>query len=116
MPSHLANYSRSSLPKLGVGTTYRFVAQGLGRRVEQDCEITEYEPNRKWCFKITSGVFPGEGCTTFETVEGGTKVTMAGKADVGGFFKLAEPIVARFAHRQWEASLGNLKDILEAGA
>ncbi len=36
-----------------------------------------------------------QGAYTFEPVEGGTKVTLAFEAGLGGFFKLAKPIVAR---------------------
>jgi hypothetical protein len=32
-----------------------------------------------------------------------------------GFFKLAEPVFARFVRREVESNLGHLKDLLEAG-
>ena len=80
---------------MGVGTTYRYVTQLLGRRIETDGESTEYKPNRKYSFKSTSGPFPIEGGFTFEAAEGGTKVTLAVEEDMGGFFKMAEPLVAR---------------------
>jgi hypothetical protein len=34
---------------------------------------------------------------------------------VGGFFKLAEPLVARVVRRQMETDMATLKDLLEAG-
>lgn len=33
---------------------------------------------------------------------------------VGGFVKLAEPVVARMGQRQVTSNVGNLKDLLEA--
>ena len=36
-------------------------------------------------------------------------------AEVGGFFKLAEPLVARVVRRQMETDMATLKDLLEAG-
>jgi uncharacterized membrane protein len=101
---------------IGVGTTYRYVTQLLGRRIEADGEVTGYEPNRKYSFKSTSGPFPIEGGLTCEAAEGGAKVTLAVEADIGGFFKMAEPLVVRTIKRQFEADVGNLKDILEAAA
>jgi uncharacterized membrane protein len=92
------------------------VGQGLGKRIETNCEITEYEPNKKWCYRILSGPVGGTGCTIFEPVAGGTKVTIVSETDLNGFFKLAEAVVARMASRQVKADLRNLKDILEAGA
>ncbi len=38
------------------------------------------------------------------------------EVELGGFFKLAEPIVVRISKRQVEADYNNLKDLLEAQA
>lgn len=38
------------------------------------------------------------------------------EAEPGGFFKLAEPIVARMGKRQVDTNLANLKELLEAQA
>jgi len=102
--------------RIGVGTTYRYVSQLLGRRIETDGEITEYEPNSNYSFKSTSGPFPIEGGLALEAAEGGTKVTLAVEADIGGFFKMAEPLVVRMIKKQFETDVTNLKDILEAAA
>lgn len=100
----------------GVGTTTQAVTQFLGKRLESTGEITEYEPNRRVGVKSTSGPIPITATTTFEEVEGGTKVTLEAEGDVSGVFKLAEPIVARTAQRQFEGNYLTLKDVLEAGA
>ena len=97
----------------GVGTTGQGVSQFLGRRSESTWEITEYELNRKVTSKSTSGPVPYELSATFESVDEGTRVTLVGEFEVGGFFKLAEPIVARMAQRQAEADFANLKDLVE---
>lgn len=100
---------------LGVGSTVLQTAHFLGRPIETAAKVTEYEQNRKLAWKSTSGPIAGEGLNTFESVgEGQTKVTINADLDVGGFFKLAEPLVARSGRRQTEANLANLKDLLEA--
>ena len=101
---------------MGVGTTFRGVNQFMGRRMEWTSEVSEYEPNRKMGQKITSGPMSIEQSLTFEPVEGGTRFTLVGEGETGGFFKLAEPIVNRTMQRQMEGNLANLKDILEAQA
>ena len=53
---------------------------------------------------------------SFETDEGGTRLSIAGEAQLGGFFRIAEPIVVRMARRQMETDMANLKDLLEAQA
>ncbi len=99
----------------GTGTPYVYVARFLGRRIESTGEITAFEPNRRYAWKVTSGPIPMEAETVFEPVDSGTKVTVIMQGEPGGFFKLAEPIVVRMAKRQIETDYANLKDLLEAG-
>jgi len=99
----------------GVGSRTAQKAHFLGRGIDTVGEITEYEQNRIIAWKSISGAISGEGQSIFEvTGDGQTKYTIIADFDIGGFFKLAEPIVARSARRQTEANLANLKDILEA--
>lgn len=99
---------------VGVGTTGQVTSQFLGRRIESTWETTEYELNRKAALKTTSGPVPYEQSVTLESVEDGTKATLVAEYEVGGFFKLAEPIIARIAQRQAEVDNANLKDLMEA--
>lgn len=106
---------KTSEGPIGVGTTFTSVSRLLGKRLESVVEYTAYEPNKRVAGKVTSGPVPFQFETTFEpAAEGGTKVTGGGEGDVGGFFKLAEPLVARMLKRQFDANNANLKDLLEA--
>jgi uncharacterized membrane protein len=99
-----------------VGTTFRNTTKFLGRRIESTSEISENEPPHKQCIKITSGPIPGSGCYRFESADSGsTRFTQTFEAEVGGFFRLAEPVVGRAIRRQMEADMATLKDLLEAG-
>ena len=98
---------------VGVGKTWVDVVQVLGRRIEIASELTEFEPLRVVGFKSTSGPIPLEGRYAFEPDGEGAKVTFTLQGEAGGFFKLAEPIVARSTQRQWETNLATLKDLLE---
>jgi uncharacterized protein YndB with AHSA1/START domain len=89
--SGILEAEQTSEGSVGVGTTFQGVSQFLGQRGEWTSEFTEFEP-----------------------VEGGTRFTMIGEGETGGFFKLAEPILNRMWQRQLESMLANLKDILEA--
>jgi dehydrogenase/reductase SDR family protein 12 len=99
----------------GVGTIEESEVQFLGRRIKSTLDISVYEPNRKIVYKTTSGPIPFEAEYIFDPLaKGETKVTFGIKGDASGFFKLAEPLVARTLQRQWETNLANLKDLLEA--
>ena len=101
---------------IGVGTTARFVGKFLGRRMESESVITEFEPNRKYSWESKSGPFPLKGSTAVEQIDGGTRVTGTLEAEPGGFFKLAEPLVITMAKRSFQGDLDNLKDLMEADA
>lgn len=95
------------------GSTYVFVAQFLGRRFETNAELTEFEPNRKWAYKSTSRP-ASAGSYTLKPVAGGTKLTLSGETEIGGFFKLVEPMMAGMVKRNLETGLAKAKAVLEA--
>lgn len=101
---------------IGVGTTAHFVGKFLGRRMESESVITEFEPNRKYSWESKSGPFPMKGSTALEQIDGGTRVTGTVEAEPGGFFKLAEPLVITMAKRSLQGDFDNLKDLMEADA
>ena len=114
--SGILEAEQTSEGPVGVGTTFQGVSQFLGQRGEWTSEVTEYEPNKKIKQKVNQGPMSIEQSLTFEPVEGGTRFTMIGEGETGGFFKLAEPILNRMWQRQLEGMLANLKDILESQA
>ena len=100
---------------MDVGTTFRNTSKFLGRRIESTYQVTENDPPHKQCVRITSGPLPGVGCYLYEPADAGsTRFTQIFETEVGGFFRLAEPLVARAIRRQMEADMATLKDLLEA--
>jgi hypothetical protein len=96
-----------------VGSNIKRVNRLWGRTIESTSEVTAYEINRVQAEKSTSGPIPFEISNIFEAVEGDTRVTASGQLDAGGFFKLAEGIVARRIQKQQEANFAKLKEVLE---
>ncbi|MFQ6089520.1 MAG: SRPBCC family protein [Candidatus Methanofastidiosia archaeon] len=112
--SSLLEAEQTSEGPMGVGTTFREVEKFIGKRIESTYEVTEYETNKKYSFKTISGPAPGEVSMSFESVEGGTKVSFAMDFEIGGLFKLAKPVVIRMTKKQVDDEVSNLKDLLEA--
>ena len=101
---------------LRAGSLVQEVRRFLGIRVESTFELIEYEPPTRSAVKLISGPVPFSGSYVLEALDGSTRFTVHGDIEGHGFFKLAEPVFARMAGRELEASLGHLKDLLEAGA
>jgi Polyketide cyclase / dehydrase and lipid transport len=113
--SGMVDVQRTSEGPVGVGTTYRIVNQVMGRRMEGEAEVTEYDLNRKYATRNRSGPRI-ETQRTFESVAGGTRVTIAVNADLTGLFHLAEPVITSMGRRRIENDVADLKDLLEHGA
>lgn len=99
----------------GVGSTLREGGKILGRKVEGKTEITVWDPPNEYGRKSTSGPFPFEGTMKLEPKEDGTQLTVRGTAEVGGFFKIAEGLLAKRMKKEMDTDLPALKLLLEAG-
>ena len=97
-----------------VGTRVRETRRFLGIRIETVWEVTEYEPITRSSVKGVSGPIPLSGSYLLESLDASTRFIVVGELEAHRFFKLAEPLFARMAGRELEASLGHLKDLLEA--
>jgi len=101
---------------LGVGSIYRAVHIIAGRRVEVDNEVIAYEPNERFAFKSISGNLEVTGDLRLQPTGGGTKLIARFEAQVGGLFRLAEPLAARIIKRQQQADWEKLKILMKTGS
>jgi len=83
--------------------------------MESDSVYTEFEPNRKLTFDMSTP-FPATFTFTFESVADGTRVDQVVDAEPGGFFKLVGPLLIAAAKRQFQNDLDTLRDLMEADA
>lgn len=100
-------------PPHGVGSRQRNVQRFLGRRLESESEITAWDPPTGFSARF-SKPFPGEFTARLSAQGEGTEVELTGEMEVGGFFRIAEGLVARQLDRTLDADLNALKLILES--
>jgi uncharacterized membrane protein len=99
----------------GVGTTYQCELKLPSQSAKSKFEITEYEVNKKIAFEgEAAGPAKPKGSFLFESVPGGTKITLLPRTEFHGFFKLLEPMMAGYIRKQDEEHIGNLKRLLES--
>jgi hypothetical protein len=96
-----------------VGMTGVYVQKFMGREVENEVEVTAYNPPYELCYRTTAGPVSFEGCQRCEEQDGGTLVSQSVNAEVGGFFKVAEGMVANQLESSMQKDFDNLKAILE---
>ncbi|GAC1508548.1 MAG: SRPBCC family protein [Candidatus Dormibacteraceae bacterium] len=98
-----------------VGSTAKVRLRMLGRTIEATQEVLEYERDRTVVVR-TAPPLAVTDTWLFEPLGSGrTRLTYGSAGTVSGFFKLADPIVARVAKKQLTAQLETLKELLEAG-
>jgi len=106
----------TSARPMRVGSSYRYIFESMGRRIETTGRITELEPNRKYSFASDSGPFPIRGGYLFEPIDQYTLLTVMGEVEPSGFFKTTKMLISHLFKKQVETSLGTLRRLLEARA
>lgn len=97
-----------------VDQMYTAAVSFLGKRFESTEQVSDFEPNKAYGWRTVSGPIHDAHHFTFESVDGGTKITMQlGVADLNFFTRLAQPLMYRSAERHQKHSLETLKDFLE---
>ena len=99
----------------GVGSINKVVRNFMGRKIASEVEMTAWDPPNQTGGKTIGGPVPMEVTTKYEANGGGTRLTLSGQAEFGGFFKLAEGLVGKQVEKQIEADLAALKKLLEEG-
>lgn len=99
--------------EMGLGATFAEVRSFLGKRMESTIEVSEFETGRLFSIKVVNGPIPFEVRHTLEPSGSGTRLRVEGSGEPGGFFKLAEGLVARQAERAAKKDFANLKKVLE---
>ena len=104
----------SSNGPVGVGSTNHTVGRMLGRDMEMETEITEWDPPNLWGLKGNSGPMKFTNSNKFEPKDGGTLLVQNFQGEVGGFFKVAEGMAIKQLQKMVETDGQALKTLLEA--
>ena len=112
--SFMPEAEQTSQGPVNVGTTFKGVSRMMGRSMKWTAIATEYESDKKWGKKITSGSLAIEEHVTYNPAGGGTIFTIVYDMKAGGFLKLLSPLMAGSMRKETKKSLGNLKSNLEA--
>ena len=118
---HLPDWQSSAVSAkpdgpLAVGTRIREQRTLMGRVLDNELEVTAYDPPRRFTLEGRSGSVPLSIDHELVEDDGKTVLHVQGKAEPGSLFKLAEPMIAHTAEQELRADFERLKVRLEAGA
>ena len=106
--------------EVGVGTTFRWVTEERGRRMDFQGAVTLWEPPTKSAISLKGETFDIEAEYRFEDLNGRTRVTQESTVSGKGFVKIMFFLFGWFMNKQGcEAvshELESLKQKLEGGA
>ena len=107
--------SRQTSPgPMGVGTTGVNVRKVMGQRVESTFEITSYTQNQGLVVKSTSGPVAYEITSSFQAVDGVTRLRLHFQGEPQGLYKAAERVLATTIKKDFEEDYQRLKALLES--
>lgn len=100
---------------IGIGSEHVFIRRFAGRRIESANRFVEFEPGRLVAFEIPDGLVTGRASYLVEpTGADRCHLTSTMRFQVGGWMRVAEPLLARVLERDSRRDEQNLKEILEA--
>ncbi len=92
---------------VGVGTQFRSTGKENGQPVESEIRVTAFTPNALYAFS-GGGDLPFSVQHTFQTVQGGTKVTITFNGDLS-----TAPFTPQALGKEIDHDLNTLKTLLE---
>jgi len=98
-----------------VGTQFRQQATVGPWRLDVLCTVTDVKTNERYAFQARStGPVDCDVAFDLQPVSGGTRLTVNGRAQLKGVFRLLRPMLARGLRKQTQQELETLRLIVEA--
>jgi uncharacterized protein YndB with AHSA1/START domain len=99
---------------VSVGTVFREEARIMGRRINSQAEVTEFDPPSRLSYTGRFGNgWEEHARITFKAVDEGTRMNLTGEAEMGRLAELLAPIFSLLIRKQVQSLFKSLKDVLE---
>jgi len=113
-PSAIEERWTSSGP-VGVGSTRHSVGKAYGAKVENEAEVTVFQPNRALGLRSIDSPVPFEISIEFEAVDGETMILWTETLRPAGAYKPVVSLTEPLHRRQTLRGLARLNELMETG-
>lgn len=98
---------------IGVGSIFHLIGVQIGFRMVAELEITTYEPNQRFGFRVNSKPFPVMTDYMLTFKDGATQISGVREPKASGFWNWLMPVISIPARFKFETELERLKSYLE---
>ena len=78
---------------VGLGSTYTYTTQVMGRRIESQMQVSAFEPNKQWAVKTVGIPNSVETIYLFEPAGSATQLTITMNMPAGAYPAMAENMI-----------------------
>lgn len=97
---------------IAVGSIYHYTTEVMGRKMETQTQVSQYEQNKKWAFKTIGVPRPVETVYLFEAAGNATTMTISMELS-GGYPAAAEAMVKQQMQKSLDEQGQKIKQMLE---
>jgi hypothetical protein len=105
---------KASEGPIGLGTRFEINGRMMFGKMHATVEITEWRPGAGFTITTRTSPVPVETRYEFAPAEGGTRLTVTDDTQLGGIFKLLEPLLSRYTKQRFQTDMNNMKRYLES--
>ena len=98
---------------IGVGSTYVYATEVMGRRIESQMQVSVFEQNKKWAIKTIGIPNSVETAYLFEAAGNATKLTISMDVPAGAYPAAAEGMIKQQMLKSLEEQGNRIKQMVE---
>ena len=105
---------KTSEGPIGLGTTFEVTGRMLFWKIRTTVEIIDWQAGRHFAIKTASSPVAAQTKYVFESVKGGTRLTLVDDTQFGGLLRFLEPLVTKYSRKRFQTDMNNMKAYLES--
>ncbi len=98
---------------IGVGSTYHYTTDVMGRRIESAMQVSAFEQNKKWAVKTVGVPNSVETVYLFEAVGNTTRLMLSMDVPAGAYPAAAEGMIKQQMQKSLEEQGNRIKQAVE---